>query len=373
MEQTRDEKFVCKFCNKRYPCGKSLGGHIRTRMNNDNCGESGTVPPAELIFNGRIVKRVTEAEADGNGLREPKENQEILCFRQCSFAQRHDLQRMRKIGSFVKKQKRVMDSQSDTKTSSTPSKRRRSKRIRYRSNEVYSNNSVVMAIGSSSVSEIEQEQEEVAMCLMMLSRDSSGCCKKGLSSIADSSDNNSVILEAKSSSIDVKITIKNAMKQRDNKLKSTESVMTHEDCCNNPSKGSKYECLTCKKAFDSHRALGGHKANHTKANGCNEDSLENDVFIIPITDIKVTKPSPQGRALNNPRVSSSHFEGGAEDRTLAIKQDSPDMPISTVIDLNVPAPVEDDAMGNDGISPWEIFEGQEPWLVQVEWWVWSLE
>ncbi|KAL4278592.1 hypothetical protein GQ457_03G026950 [Hibiscus cannabinus] len=488
MEQTQEKKFVCKFCNKRYPCGKSLGGHIRTHMNNDKCGESETVPPAELISinkllsNGRIIKRVAEAEADGQsaaayGLREnPKKTKkfsdprnapllkEMFCkecgkgFPSLKALCGHMACHSEKERVFCEKQKLVMDSQSDTETSSTPSKRRRSKRIRYKSNGVYSNNSVSMANCSSSVSEIEQEQEEVAMCLMMLSRDSSGCCKKGLNSIADSSDNNSVILEAKSSSIDVRITIKNDMKcvtnngeylkmkkQRDTELKSAESAPSsessdssyftngpkkvefekslskfkslntefpkddnqanrglnqydlrrsnarngdyhsHEVYCNYPSKGSKYECLTCNKAFDSHRALGGHRANHTKANGCNEDSLGNDGFTVPRTDNKVIKPSPHGRTLNTPRGSSSgnaekrlgskknkghqcpfcfrvfksgqalgghkrsHFVGGAEDRTLVIKQDT-----ATVFDLNLPAPVEDDAMGNVGFSPWEI-------------------
>ncbi|KAK8643434.1 hypothetical protein V6N13_012733 [Hibiscus sabdariffa] len=501
MEQTQEKKFVCKFCNKRYPCGKSLGGHIRTHMNNDNCGESETtVPPSELLSinkllsNGRIIKRVAEAEADGQssaayGLREnPKKTKkfsnsgnapllgEMICkecgkgFHSLKALCGHMACHSEKERVFCEKQKMVMDGQSDTETSSTPSKRRRSKRIRYKANGVYSNNSVSLANGSSSVSEIEQEQEEVAMCLMMLSRDSAGCCKKGLNSIADSSDNNSVILEAKSSSIDVRITIKNDMKcvpnkseylkmkkQRDNKLKSAEpcpssessdssyfrngpkkvefeefdskfgkslskfkslntefpkdnnqanrglnkydlrrsnaengDYYTHEVFCNNASKGSKYECSTCNKAFDSHRALGGHRANHTKANDCKEDSLANDGFIVPMTDTKVTKSSPHGRILNAPCGSSSgnaekrlgskkskghqcpfcfrvfksgqalgghkrsHFVGAAEDRTLVIKQDSPDMPTATVIDLNLPAPVEDDAMGNVGFSPWEI-------------------
>ncbi|KAB2084254.1 hypothetical protein ES319_A05G322500v1 [Gossypium barbadense] len=503
MEQTQEKKFVCKFCHKRYPCGKSLGGHIRTHMNNDNRGESeaaATSSPAELVSinkllsNGRIVKRVAEVEStevDGQsaayGLREnPKKTKRFSdsgsasllkemickecgkCFHSSKALCGHMACHSEKERVFCEKQKLIMDSQSDTETSSTPSKRRRSKRIRYKANGVYSNNSVSMANGSSSVSEIEQEQEEVAMCLMMLSRDSSGCYKKGLNSIADSSDNNSVILQAKSSSIDVRITINNGeflkmKKQRDNKLQPAESgpssessgslyfrdgpkkvepdtyasgfedfdskygkglnkfkslntefpkdnnqatnralnkydlrrpnprndYYNHEVLCNNAPKASKYECLTCNKAFDSHRALGGHRANHTKVNDYNEDSLANDGFIVPTTDNKVTKSS-HGKTLNTHRGSSSgnaekrlgskknkghqcpfcfrvfksgqalgghkrsHFVGGSEDRTLVIKQNSPEMPTATIIDLNLPAPVEDDAMGNVGFMPWEI-------------------
>ncbi|KAK6157878.1 hypothetical protein DH2020_012126 [Rehmannia glutinosa] len=58
--------------------------------------------------------------------------------------------------------------------------------------------------GSSSVSEIDgQEQEEVAMSLMLLSRDFEN--KGGVNSVVDSSDNNSVVLETKSSSIEMRI------------------------------------------------------------------------------------------------------------------------------------------------------------------------
>ncbi|KAE8729165.1 putative WRKY transcription factor 57-like isoform X1 [Hibiscus syriacus] len=492
MEQTQEKNFVCKFCNKRYPCGKSLGGHIRTHMNNDDCGELETVPSAELfsvnkiLSNGRIIKRVAEAEADGQtaaayGLREnPKKTKkfsdsgnaqllkEMICkkcgkrFHSLKALCGHMACHSEKERIFVEKQKMVMDGQSNTETSSTPSKRRKSKSIMYKANGVYSNNSVSLANGSSSVSEIEQEQEEVAMCLMMLSRDSAGCCKKGLNSTADSSDNYSVILEAKSLSNEMKCVSDNGdylqmKKQRDNKLKSAEygsssersdssyfrhgpkkvefedfdsklrkslskfkslnnefpkdnnlanrglnkydlrrsnakngDYYTHEVFCNNSPKGSKYECLTCNKAFDSHRALGGHRATQTKANDCNEDSLTNDSFIVPMTDTKMTKSSLHGRTLNTYRGSSSgnaekrllskknkghqcpfcfrvfksgqalgghkrsHFVGGAEDRTLVIKQDSPDMSTATVIDLNLPAPVEDDATGNVGFSPWKM-------------------
>ena len=103
-----------------------------------------------------------------------------------------------------------------------------------------------------------------------------------------------------------------------------------------------------------------------------------------MTDSKVTKSS-HGKSLSNPRGSSgnaekrlgskknkghecpfcfrvfksgqalgghkrSHFVGGSEDRTLVIKQDSPKMP--GLIDLNLPASVEEDAMANVGFMPW---------------------
>ncbi|OMO71972.1 Zinc finger, C2H2-like protein [Corchorus olitorius] len=540
MEQIQEKKFVCKFCHKRFPCGKSLGGHIRTHMNSHNNNENSTEAEegaTEITINklnARNIKRPAEPDAAAQSsyvLREnPKKTKrfsdsgnpsllkEMVCkecgkgfqslkalcgHMACHSEKDRNFQKFEDHSGNSEKQKLIMDSQSDTETSA-PSRRRRSRRIRYKAIGIYSNNSVSMANGSSSVSEIEQEQEEVAMCLMMLSRDSG--CKKGggLNSVADSSDNNSVVLEAKSSSIDVRITIKNDMKcvsnggeflkmqkPRDSssKLKSSESgpsssensdsgyfrngpkkvesdvsvdgflrnvefkklkvesgsgfenfdakfgknlskfkcmkaefskdvasevgdnradhrALTKYDLrrsakaadycspeffCNSP-KGNKYECLTCNKTFDSHRALGGHRASHTKVNDCSEsihesgeDSLANDSYPAPMADSKVTKSShhsktaaPRGGSSGNAdkRLGSrknkghecpfcfrvfksgqalgghkrSHFVGGSEDRTVVIKQDPTEM--HGLIDLNLPAPVEEDALGNSGFIPW---------------------
>ncbi|KAA8542527.1 hypothetical protein F0562_023679 [Nyssa sinensis] len=87
-----------------------------------------------------------------------------------------------------------MDSQSDNETA-TPNGRKRSKRVKRYTATTSSSFSIANA--SSSVSEIEQEQEEVALCLMMLSRDVGHW--GGLNSFAGSSDNNSELLEARSS------------------------------------------------------------------------------------------------------------------------------------------------------------------------------
>lgn len=79
--QKQEKKFVCKFCNKKYPCGKSFGGHIRTHMNNENNNsaeaEDGAAAEAELSR-----KRAAEAEAGGGqssyGLREnPKKTKKF--------------------------------------------------------------------------------------------------------------------------------------------------------------------------------------------------------------------------------------------------------------------------------------------------------
>ncbi|KAJ4850956.1 hypothetical protein Tsubulata_011539 [Turnera subulata] len=263
MEANQKKNFVCKFCNKRYPCGKSLGGHIRIHLNGSSTdadhGEAKQQQQLKMSksfaggdhgSNSVVVdaKRIPGGpEAGGGGqsgyvLREnPKKTSRFtidsfnnnpslpekvckecgkgfqslkaLCGHMACHSKNNNnnnnlLEDHSGTSEKLIKEQLLMDSTSDTDTSS-PSKRRRSKRMRYKTTVgVYSSSSLSPPNGSllSSASDIENEQEEVALCLMMLSKDSGfkGC----FSSAADnSSDNNSVVLETKSSSSPTRLRI----------------------------------------------------------------------------------------------------------------------------------------------------------------------
>ncbi|CAL0331247.1 unnamed protein product [Lupinus luteus] len=105
------------------------------------------------------------------------------------------------------KQKLVMDSHSDTEEScDIPKHPRRSKRMRFKTLCISNDQTY-----SSSVTEVDQEQEEVARCLMLLSNDSRH--KGGFASITESSENNSVVVEeAKSFSVDLRNGVTNGNK-----------------------------------------------------------------------------------------------------------------------------------------------------------------
>ncbi|XP_057448130.1 uncharacterized protein LOC130739756 [Lotus japonicus] len=250
-----ERKFVCKYCSKRFPCGKSLGGHIRTHMMSEHSAQANEAS-AERRSNAAMLKldaaeRKRKREsgyggggggggddggggggggAGGNlmyGLREnPKKTTRFVHSNATSSQMEKFCKECGKGFPSLKalcghmachsekdrgtnlseKQKLVMDTQSDTETSG-PTHPRRSKRMRFNFNNNNNNNnnltnhhpSSSLANGSSSVSEVEQEQEEVARCLMMLSKDSS--YKGRFALVTDSSDNNSVVLEAKSPSV----------------------------------------------------------------------------------------------------------------------------------------------------------------------------
>ncbi|CAH8390900.1 unnamed protein product [Eruca vesicaria subsp. sativa] len=227
MEQCNERRFVCKFCNKRFACGKSLGGHIRTHMNNNkNSADSDEDEHTKFIIdeNG--------GQQSSYGLREnPKKNkrfvdqremmalkhhhqhqQQLLYCRECGKGFASSKALCGHMASHSEREKVVMDSQSDTEDSTSPIKRRSKRAVKHHHHHHHHKADGLVVGGSimnqydsasSDESEIEPEQEQMALSLMMLSRDDSGF-KKGhnlvVNSLAESSDNNSVILETKSSS-----------------------------------------------------------------------------------------------------------------------------------------------------------------------------
>ncbi|WZZ16669.1 hypothetical protein YC2023_109758 [Brassica napus] len=220
MEQFKERKFVCKFCSKRFACGKSLGGHIRTHMNKENSADSDEDEHNKL----RIDENGGQASY---GLREnPKKNkkfvvqrdmmalkhqhqQQLLYCRECGKGFTSSKALCGHMACHSEREKIVMDSQSDTEASSSPIRRRSKRAVNHHHNhkdDAFVDGGGIMDRSDSSASsdadEIEPEQEETALSLMMLSRDSS--FKKAhnlvVNSLAESSDNNSVILETKSSS-----------------------------------------------------------------------------------------------------------------------------------------------------------------------------
>ena len=219
-------KHVCKFCKKSFPCGRSLGGHMRSHMINSSFETDEKLSKTKL---SSLHKAATNPGSEtatqiGYGLREnPKKTWRIadssedtsLLGKFCKdcgkgfqswkalFGHMRSHSEKERLSNSLEEedswtsanQKLVMDSQSDTETAVPNRKKRSRRRTRYMATATSS--SFSFANASSSFSEIEQEQEEVAISLMMLSRDSGNW--GGLNSVTESSDNNSVFLEAPSS------------------------------------------------------------------------------------------------------------------------------------------------------------------------------
>lgn len=278
MEESR---FVCKLCNKRYPCGKSLGGHMRSHVvANSAESESKFDPSLKKISYGGQEGKLPES---GYGLREnPKKtwravdsrlpsSQERIC-KQCGKVFQsmkalcghmachsdRDKASLKDDQSWTSEsnQKLVLDSYSDT--DEAEERRMRTRALTNRRNKKVVDQSP--ANGSSSASEIdEQDQEEVAMCLMLLSMDNGSKC--GGNSVGESSDNNSVVLETKGSSVETRIG-KEGIQDEAPQMKKIEveklkdSYLEHEVALAENS-DSAYFLEECSKAEDSDVSVEG--------------------------------------------------------------------------------------------------------------------
>ncbi|KAG2320861.1 hypothetical protein Bca52824_014074 [Brassica carinata] len=181
MEKMTEKKFVCKFCNKKFPSGKSLGGHIRIHTTEYSVGSdsnSGKNPKKKNNKRLGDQRDITYLQ---------QQQQEQLCCRECGKG----FDSLNALCSHCEGEKMVMDSQSDTDTTSSAPTMKRSKKVLEQSNSE--------SFSSSSASEIDQEHKNTALSLMMMSIDSKGH-NLVANSVAESSDNNSEILETKASS-----------------------------------------------------------------------------------------------------------------------------------------------------------------------------
>ncbi|XP_045792448.1 uncharacterized protein LOC123887209 [Trifolium pratense] len=219
--QIQEFKHACKFCNKSFPCGRSLGGHMRSHINNLSSEKTEQKEKVSIkINNGSCIdhsgsyglrenpkktwrKRVAESSEDSYVY--DKFCKECgKCFQSWKalfgHMKCHSDQKERVFDDSLEDQdswtNNAKDVESDNEITA-PRRKRRSKRTRTRYNNMVGSSTaatVTTATTSSSVSEVEHEQEEVAISLIMLSRDVSPW-----SGFAESSDNNSVYFEARSS------------------------------------------------------------------------------------------------------------------------------------------------------------------------------
>ncbi|XP_051144614.1 zinc finger protein ZAT1 [Andrographis paniculata] len=386
MEEDQELRFVCKLCNKKYPCGKSLGGHMRSHVvaNSAESEEKTSIaiadphphlhpPPPKVpsspffsaaAMNHESFGLIGQQQQSNYGLREnprktwravdatfplPQErvckqcgkgfqSLKALCGHMASHSDRDKPAFLKDDHSWTSEtHKLAVDSHSDTEEPNAAAEdrvliRTRSSKANNKCKKIVVKSSSFTTLaaannGSSSVSEIDgDEQEEVAICLMLLSRDSGN--KGGVNSVVESSDNNSVIFETKSSKAKIVNKIGGddydaEMAEMENsdsgyfldecgkaesdvsvdgfrryskppdspaefrqgysrdrgcyyrakqKYNDEEDERRRSSCVSQDNLGScstykksKYECFNCKKIFKSYQALGGHRPCHKRS------------------------------------------------------------------------------------------------------------
>ncbi|XP_076952312.1 uncharacterized protein LOC143625994 [Bidens hawaiensis] len=425
-------RFVCKLCYKRFPSGKSLGGHMRSHVvasasavavagagadsdesddkfigNDKNLNSYGLRENPKKSWRASSSSTLTLPSPNAKTCKQcGKKFQSLkaLCGHMAFHSEKDKGLKAYDDDSWTSENLDDEDklignngnnhSDSDTDENEvqdpvfvTRSKSRRCKKVKVKpcslsltnTNSTNSNYNY----GSSSVSEIDEfEQEDVAMCLMKLSKDSANWV--GVNSVGESSDNASVDLKTKKSSVEMNIkkewnlaknensssgNCRNGVRKLDLSYEEkqeirrnlfrefmydstlTKRIRDDDDDDGLYKKKTKYECLNCNRTFSSFQGLGGHRPCHKKNNGFIASE-----YAKAKTEKRVPKKNKwhecpicfrmfkSGQALGGHK--RSHFMNGSEDRSddmAAMEQvDATATATATdMFDLNLPAPEED--------------------------------
>ncbi|KAL5999821.1 hypothetical protein ACLOJK_005571 [Asimina triloba] len=339
------ERRTCKLCSKTFSNGRALGGHMRSHMT--ILSPNPTPKPQQLPPTPSLSSSSEEEEGGGGneaeeakglsyGLRENPQRSFRLADPEFSFAV--------DAASSV-----VQDRESETESSKHPS-RKRSNRLRRQQSE---QKPELEPEPLSSVSDTTTE-EDVARCLMMLSRD---IWMRGGSKPSPESDEEEP---------DV------GYDDEDEEEEEEEDESGHELKLL-PRSRSKFQCGTCKKVFRSYQALGGHRASHKKIKLCSTDAAFASTSAARIQEGESESRSAaaaaaggraddhrkihecpvcfrvfaSGQALGGHKrshVSASASASGSATAAAAAKFGD------SLIDLNLPAPVEDDDVSQVELS-----------------------
>ncbi|RWR89805.1 zinc finger protein ZAT1-like protein [Cinnamomum micranthum f. kanehirae] len=327
------EKHTCKLCSRTFSNGRALGGHMRSHVTalspspnlQKILPESAEEEVEEINESSPSFSSASEEEEDDNerraqaqaqyyGLREnPKKSFRIVDPEFFAIDE----------GSVIQ------DRESETESSKNHL-RKRSKRKR-RSIHSVPNHKAEPEPEPEPVSSISYTtpEEDVARSLMMLSRD---IWMRGSTKPFDLSE------EEEEEQVQV-VEEEEEEEEEDND--------EEEELRSCPRGRSKYQCGTCKKVFRSYQALGGHRASHKKIRTCappppaarfaGADSTARNADHRRIHECPVCfRVFKSGQALGGHK--RSHV-------TAAAAAASPSASAATVfnmIDLNLPAPVEDD-------------------------------
>ncbi|KAJ8543539.1 hypothetical protein K7X08_006062 [Anisodus acutangulus] len=298
------EKLKCKLCSRKFSSGKAMGGHMRSHLRNLPLPPK--TPPQKQDSGGRSestlslyeeeeVEEIKEEKHLGYGLREnPKKSSRVIDpeFLDAGSVVHHD------------------KDQSETESTKKPT-RRRSKRTRrmFERASTCTKYSVLSEVKKEKSGEFEpvssfsdtSPEEDIAICLMMLSKD----------------------------------VWKNSLFK-------------------DQRQGKYYQCEICNKVLKSSQALGSHKTIHKKNNSsnCIEEQHKRGKLRVKNVDEKVHecpfcgKIYGSGQALGGHKRShilSSSITGSSSSKVGDSLMDSSSgkFPYG-FIDLNMPAPMEDD-------------------------------
>ncbi|KAJ4955931.1 hypothetical protein NE237_012714 [Protea cynaroides] len=350
MALTVDEqptfKYYCRICRKGFGCGRALGGHMRAHGIGDETGHieddddpvsdwedklggGGNPPPgAKRMYALRTnTNRLKNCRICENCGKEFSSWKSFLEHGKCSSEDAESLLS----GS--------EDYDEDEQRGCGWSKGKRSRRLK---------------LGNSNSNCPSSEEEDLANCLVMLS----------------TARVDPLVAETEESCASA-----SKEEERRNLVAGVSVPLLAGDKAKGVARGM-FECKACKKVFNSHQALGGHRASHKKVKGCfaaklddldesqiDEDVITNDEFLVPSKSTAIQPPlivpfkrkSKVHECSICHRVFSSGQALGGHKRCHWVTSNSPDtysIPKfqfqrpelsnkSEPLDLNLPAPIDD--------------------------------
>ncbi|KAJ7962099.1 Zinc finger protein [Quillaja saponaria] len=352
------ERHKCKLCYRYFSNGRALGGHMRSHMMNlavpPKPEESPAPPPPppynqlsdeaeSASYSSSSSEEEGEEKGLSYGLRENPKRSIRLVDPEFSFAV--------DAGSVSMV---LQDRESETESSKNPT-RRRSKRTRkldgfdhqllhkqiheqegakkLKSNNPSKTESWAEPEPVSSISDTTTE-EDLAFCLMLLSRDKWKTTKEQFEQEEEDEDED----EGERSFEDT---------DESEELKLSKSRIR-----------GKYKCETCKKVFRSYQALGGHRASHKKIKlsatinvpeldqenaGTSASVVDKKIHICPVC----FRVFSSGQALGGHKrthVTTTKTTGSATPVRSSTKFGD------NLIDLNLPAPMDEDDISQIELS-----------------------
>ncbi|XP_031265609.1 zinc finger protein ZAT9-like [Pistacia vera] len=285
-----DKHRICKICNRRFANGKAMGGHMRSHLT-----KLPIPPKPNNIHPSPVFTLKSPSPSSSLSIHSFKDHMQT--YR--SVNRDHSDVVMRDDGE--------SEAEAEAESSRNPTKRRSKRRRK----------AVLEVVGPhpskpESVSSVTENftVEEVAICLLMLSRDKWPEPEEDKVKV----NHHKYIGEDESDSTD-----------EDESFCVTPRV--HQALSTN---SNKYKCNTCKKGFRSYQALGGHKASHKKIKThLIKGSLEDDVTLLNPRVFKCTvcdKVFESGQALGgHKKVHFTYLTKSGE----------------KLLDLNLPAPEDD--------------------------------
>nr|DAD18500.1 TPA_asm: hypothetical protein HUJ06_019963 [Nelumbo nucifera] len=338
------ERHSCKLCFKRFANGRALGGHMRSHMatlppqpktqpthpiGDETESASSSSPSSSSSSSGEEEEE--EEKALYYGLRENPKKSFRLVDPEFSFA--------------VDAGSVVQDRESETESSRNPS-RRRSKRNR-----------------KSSIAEQQQQQhqqqqqEEVKKPkLSKSSKAESTAEPEPVSSVSDTTPEEDVALCLMMLSRDIWMREEEEEEEEEAERSIEESDNSEELKFPTRTRG-RYQCGTCKKVFRSYQALGGHRASHKKIKGCTPSSspasrtheLESELGNAgtSVVDRRIHECPVCFRVFGSGQALGGHKRSHLSASATAANSTKFG---DNLIDLNLPAPLEDDDMSQVELS-----------------------